>query len=695
MDVGQYLAGVLFLALELGGSAFAAETVRRRRLGHLSGAARLAAQALLTTIALAVTVLVPGVLGILTRGTASGCGLLLAAAAFVVPAAEGQSTNPDPAPAPAGRVSIAIASLAVLCAGGVVVAEFLHRASAPMAAVDLTSFDLPEIARWIQTGSLWHITELYPLQSHGTYPQNAHLVVAAIVLAFHNEALVRFFSYPFIAFAAVAAYAAALEVGARRSLAAALAAALVAMPSITTSVEFVLDPVALAGFITGVAFLLRYRRTTLTSDLVLAGLGLGFAAGSFWYYSDTVVVLVLTWGAWRWWSVRLNRRTIRELGTVLGVIAACLGFWLLRNLLLTGDPVYPVRVAAGPVAIFNAPHDIYRALFGFSIVHYAGNSSVLRHFILPAVETGVGGLGVVVLAAVAWCIGSFVLGPRARRRTDRLNAWLAITAIVLAAIYVLTPYSAFGLVNRPGLAIVNVRYLIPALVLGTILVASIATRASARARFVIEVAVLAAAVEEAHRAYTILGPSRTSLVVGAVIVVALAITVGCWRRIGGSGQWALAGIAAAGVISVGYGTQRSYNRERYAHYDATYAWIQQHPATRTVGLAGARTVNGPSVAWAMFGPRLANRVFFVGRLDHGDHVTQYQTRGQWLGALRDGRYDVVEIARNEIEPATTDSELRWAAQAKLPILSRSTGFELVCAAALWRAPARPYRGACV
>ena len=71
------------------------------------------------------------------------------------------------------------------------IAELLTFAAKPPLAVDFTSYDLPIIGRWIQSGSVWHLTELFPLQTHGTYPQTADLVLAAFVLPFHNDALVR------------------------------------------------------------------------------------------------------------------------------------------------------------------------------------------------------------------------------------------------------------------------------------------------------------------------------------------------------------------------------------------------------------------------------------------------------------------------------------------------------------------------
>ncbi len=130
------------------------------------------------------------------------------------------------------------------------------------------------------------------------------------------------------------------------------------------------------------------------------------------------------------------------------------------------------------------------------------------------------------------------------------------------------------------------------------------------------------------------------------------------------------------MIALGYVVQRRANARRYAAYDPTFAWIQDHPAPLRVGLAGSFNFAGTSPAWPMFGERIQNRVAFVGPLHRG-HLTQYQSRQAWLSAVRRGRYEVLEIAIGRPPPFTTDREPRWAAESGFPVISRSARFELV------------------
>lgn len=669
--------------VSLSAAACVGEIVRRRRLNHLVGAARIAAQSLVTTIALAFTVFVPGVCGVLTRGTASACALAMVAAAAFIPWTTGRPRNDEKASRPAGRLSLGVASLAALVAGAWMVGELLHTVAAPLMAVDFTSYDLPVISHWVQTGSLWHITELFPLQTHGTYPQNAHLVIATVILAFHNDALLRFLVYPFLLLTGVALYAIACELGARRSTAVTFAAMFICVPNVALDIEAAPpDTLALAAFTIGLLFLIRHYRSQLTSDLVLAGLGLGFAAGSLWYYASGVAVLALTWAAWKLLRTRRPTAAAREIGLLAGLIAACSLFWLIRNWVGTGDPVYPVKVAIAGITLFNAPPDIYRAISGFSIANYLGDLSVLRHYIGPALGKALGLPGLVIFVGFLWSLVREFVGRRRGRAPHRLRGMLLLAGLLLAVLYVLTPYSAFGSRDHPILTWVNARYLLPALTIAVALAAAAFGRPSGRSRAVVEVVALGAALQGVHEAYVLLNTPRAAIAEGAAIAAIVGCSAYLWRRAerpvlrSRSAAVLSAGVAGVVFVMVSYGAQRRLNRNRYASLDATYAWVQRHPAPTKIGLAGSWNFVGASPAWAMFGPRLQNEVSFVGQL-RGDHLIQYRTSEQWLRALRLGHYDLVEIARNAPGPATSNEELRWVAKAKFPVVAESTRFELV------------------
>jgi hypothetical protein len=575
----------------------------------------------------------------------------------------------------------------LLAVGAWLTGEFLHSVTHVPVSVDFISYDLPVIGRWIQTGSVWHITELFPLQTHGTYPQNAHLVLAGVILPFHNDAFVRELTYPFLPIAAVSVYGIARELRAPVSTAAVFAAMFAAFPTVASDVEAgPLDTIAVAAFAGGVLFLVRYARTRRPGELVLAGVGLGLAAGAKWYFSSAVAGLVLIWALWSLAAARSWRRELLRVGSLVAIVAGACGFWLIRNLVQAGDPVYPVRLTVFGVKIFDAPPDIYRAIAGWSIVHYIGDPSVLRHYIGPALRKALGLPGLVTLVGLVWAVIRVGLQARRRRRRshDRALALVVGAAVVLAGIYVLTPYTAFGPKGRPLLAWVNVRYLIPSLVLAVPATASIVGRSGRRTRTLLELAALAATLQGLSSAYNLLTTGRAPLAAGLLIVLAVFGVWWLWRarvgRIPIRPRLAFAsGAVVATVLALvlgGYAVQHRLNRDRYGSFDRTYAWVEQRGGGHRIGLAGSWDFVGISPAWPMFGERLGNQVSFVGRLHRG-RLTQYSGRARWLRAMREAGYDLVLIARNPPPQGTSDQEPRWAAESRLPVLSSSERFELV------------------
>ena len=144
---------------------------------------------------------------------------------------------------------------------------------------------------------------------------------------------------------------------------------------------------------------------------MLAGVGLGLALGTKWYgVSAFAVVLASGWPR----AGRLDR----ELLVLCGVVLLAGGFWLLRNLVLSANPVFPVKVSVAGMTLFDAPYDVIRA-GGFTLAHYAGDSSVWRTYLWPAFKDS---YGFALFVAVAGSLAAVWLG-RARRCCRRWRCW--------------------------------------------------------------------------------------------------------------------------------------------------------------------------------------------------------------------------------------------------------------------------------
>jgi hypothetical protein len=82
--------------------------------------------------------------------------------------------------------------------------------------------------------------------------------------------------------------------------------------------------------------------------------------------------------------------------------------------------------------------------------------------------------------------------------------------------------------------------------------------------------------------------------------------------------------------------QERFNDSRYAMGDAPSAWVTSNaPANRRVAVVGEGFVVYP-----MFGPRLENKVEYVGPVRDG-MLRTYNKRPAFEAALRRGRYDLV------------------------------------------------------
>src|SRR5204862_7376634 len=112
------------------------------------------------------------------------------------------------------------------------VATAVNQLAVAPASVDLLNFHLPAVARWIQSGSIWHVSELLPNVAPGAYPNSGDVILLAAALPWHEDFLAHLAPYPYYALCGVAAYALAAELGARREWAALGAGAVLAVPAV-------------------------------------------------------------------------------------------------------------------------------------------------------------------------------------------------------------------------------------------------------------------------------------------------------------------------------------------------------------------------------------------------------------------------------------------------------------------------------
>jgi len=135
------------------------------------------------------------------------------------------------------------------------------------------------------------------------------------------------------------------------------------------------------------------------------------------------------------------------------------GYWYLRNLIVAGNPL-PQATSIGPISLPH-PERLQEGRPDFSIAHYATDAGVWRHYFVPGLHEAFGPLWPAVIAlAVA---GGLLALLRGR---ETILRWMGAVALFGLLAYLFTPLSAAGADGAPTGFAINIRYAIPALLLG-------------------------------------------------------------------------------------------------------------------------------------------------------------------------------------------------------------------------------------
>ena len=301
------------------------------------------------------------------------------------------------------------------------------------------------------------------------------------------------------------------------------------------------------------------------------------------------------------------------------------GYWYLRNLVHTGNPL-PWFDSLGPISL-PAPDQALGGREAHSVLGYLSDGSVWSDWFLP-------GLHARPLASSGRCSSSpplagLVLALRAAAATVRCRPSPASPASPPPLAWLVAPTSASGPEGMPQGFESGLRYLAPALVLGLALLPA-APPLRDRPRQLRRGRVAAAGAPPTPEA-------RAS-------PVAARCCGRCWRV----------------AVAAGYVVQREYLRDRYANptftapgLNAAFNWATP--------LSGARIATTSTRQYPLFGTDLSNRVEFVGEeRPHGGFVAPSTCRA-WRRLLDAGGYDYVVASRDRIEPgkAPYPPTARW------------------------------------
>ncbi len=302
------------------------------------------------------------------------------------------------------------------------------------------------------------------------------------------------------------------------------------------------------------------------------------------------------------------------------------GYWYLRNLVHTGNPL-PWIDGIGPISL-PAPGQALGGREGHSVLGYLTDGAVWWDWFLPGLHDG---LWLVWPLFVAGALAGLVLCCLGRGANPPLRIAGAV-GLAAALAWLIAPTSASGPEGMPRGFESGLRYLAPALVLGLALLPvtrpfrqRISYRVAARSSFM------------SHSG------TKDERAVGRGGAVAAGL-----------------GLALIAAVAVGYPVQRHYLENRYADPSFTAPGLND-------AFAWARDVSNVRIAttstrqYPLYGTNLSNEVEFVGiKRPHGGFVAPSTCR-QWRRLLNAGNYDYVVTSRDRIEPNRPPypSTARW------------------------------------
>jgi hypothetical protein len=651
VDLGSYLVGAVQLALVAVPVAFSAYKLRQRLLPGWNGApARLVES--ITAVALIIWLSeLLGTFGLFYAGALVAASVLLGLALWLLPGGgadlgdhpdrDGGSKSGTGPAGPESPVSLLVmaAVIAITVFSWGVTTQ--HAWDRGIFNFDSLWYHLPFAVDMVQTHSVVGMHHVETVFTNWFYPQNSELLHAVGMLLTGRDTLSLFLNFGWLAVAFLAAYCVGRPYG-RGALTAVAAAILLECHTLV-----VRDPGAAKNDLAAAALLLASvailveawaRRARPSQGVVevrppmedkaqphpggmerwavaAAGLAAGLAAGTrvtglAMAAALTVAVVVLApqgrrWAAAGWWFVPA---------------LAGGAFWYLRNLVVAGNPIPEVK-SLGPISLPH-PERLQEGRPDFTIVHYATDTGVWRHYFAPGLHEAFGSLWPLIIfaAAVAALLAIF-------RGRDRIVRWIGVAALFGLVAYLFTPLSAAGAEGEPVGFGINIRYVIPALLAGIVLVP------------------LPRALDAPRRQWWLLGalvlvflvtnrPDEALHEKGRIFALALVALVaalaGAWlllrsRRASAGVAIAAAAAVAVLLVAIGYPVQRHYLENRYANVgkpderipgmslDSAYRWARGITDAR-IGLVG--TTAG-FAGYGFYGTDLSNRVEYLG--EEGPH----------------------------------------------------------------------------
>jgi hypothetical protein len=328
------------------GASFVALVVVAIRLAGFTGAAddSRATRAVRAAIwAFAVLIVVEATLGAVGRLEARATFVALAAIAIAVALGTRGKVLPIAGATREPVTALDVAYLTALAAA--IVSRGWSGLHKTTFLYDTLSYHLHVPATWLADRRLEIVPAVFGDPSSAYAPANLELWFAFLMAPLRSDLLAGSGQLPFAALAAAAIVAAVREGSGRRTAALAAALAFLLVPEIWQQARTAMTDLGMAALLLAVLpFTFRLGRRPATGDLLTAAAALGLAVGTKYVALPLAAPFAVALG------LAAARGHGRPAGFAWGIalLLATGGFWYLRTLVVTGNPLYPVATLGFP-----------------------------------------------------------------------------------------------------------------------------------------------------------------------------------------------------------------------------------------------------------------------------------------------------------------------------------------------------------
>lgn len=689
MSGGEYLLGVAELAVVGGSLAYASWRLRARLIPAWGGAPARLVEVVVWVGILTCLLELLGLFGLMREIPLllASAGIGAAAWRFAAPAAEEGGAELAPAapefpPVPAFGLLVTVGVVGLLVAHWGF--ETKQALDAGMANFDSLWYHMPLAADMAQSGSTTGLHYTDTVFLNWLYPQNSEILHSAGIVLTERDTLSLFLNFLWLGVALLAAWCIGRPYGRGHLTVAAAAIILEAHTLVVREPGAAKNDVAAAAlllaaiaiFITARSAWRAQNRSAPESaeggvigwPMAVAGLAAGLAAGTKVTVLAGVAALTVA-------AIALAPAGRRRAASAWWFVPLLAGgaFWYVKNLVVSANPIPQVR-SLGPIGL-PGPDRLQSGRPDFTVLHYATDTGVWRDYFEPGLNEAFGGLWPIVLgAAIAGALIAVFLGR------DRVVRWSGVVALVALLAYPATPLSAAGADGVPDAFGINIRFVVPAVLAGLVLLPLARVFDAPRRQWALLASLLVVMVLT-NRSDAVVRVAEAEFGI-ALAVLAVGIPAALlFARSRGAPRAALlagAGALAAAVVAIGYPVQDDYLEDRFGpaydfagDLDPAYRWANDLSDER-IGLAG--TTAG-FLEYGFYGRTLSNRVRYLGREAPKGGYDAIPTCSEFRTAVNDADLDYLVTASflNFLGEATISSpEAGWlrGEAAVEPILRR-------------------------